>query len=70
VKKRVTFGQWLHTYRTSGRMTLQDVADKAGTCKSYIHDLENGKCEPSVDILFRIAKAFKIRPSVIVAQIE
>ena len=41
-------------------MTLETVAKKAGTHKSYISGIENGKVNPpSVTLIKKIAKALK-----------
>jgi transcriptional regulator with XRE-family HTH domain len=70
MKQQTTLGTWLRTWRKSGSLSMQEMADKVGTSKSYIYDLENDLCSPSMDVLFRIAKATNVRLSRIIAQIE
>ena len=41
-------------------MTMEDVARLAGTSKSYIHEIENGKSAPSIDKAAAIANAFSM----------
>jgi DNA-binding XRE family transcriptional regulator len=43
--------------RIKEHLTQEDLAEKMGTRQSAISRLESGKYNPSVDFLFRIAKA-------------
>lgn len=43
--------------RIKEHLTQEDLAEKMGTQQSAISRLESGKYNPSVDFLFRIAKA-------------
>jgi DNA-binding XRE family transcriptional regulator len=43
--------------RIKEHLTQEDLAEKMGTQQSAISRLESGKFNPSVDFLFRIAKA-------------
>lgn len=45
--------------RKARGMTLQMVADKAGTSKGHIHGIENG-IEPKVMMALKIAKALRV----------
>lgn len=47
--------------RKEKRMTMQMVADRAGTCKSHIHQLENGQVEPRLGVVLKLAALLEIR---------
>lgn len=42
----------------SGEMTQQELADKAGVTRQAIISIESGKYSPSLELAFRIARAF------------
>ena len=44
-------------YRLARKFTLQKLADLAGTGKSYIWELEQGKYSPSIRSAYAISKA-------------
>ena len=47
----------LRAFRKSRKMTLKDVADRAGCTGAYISQLEKGRANPSIATLKRIASA-------------
>jgi len=46
-------------FRNSRKMTLEQVAEKAGTSKSYIYEIERFTSTPNIQLAYRIAKALK-----------
>lgn len=54
----MTFGKWVREMREINGWTLQRLADEAGTCKSYIWDIENENYCPSTDKARDICAAF------------
>jgi putative transcriptional regulator len=42
-------------------MTQQELADKAGVTRQAILSIESGKYNPSLELAFRIARAFGAR---------
>jgi putative transcriptional regulator len=42
-------------------MTQEELANKAGCTRQTIIALEQGKYVPSIELAFRIAKAFEVR---------
>lgn len=44
----------------SGEMTQQQLAEKAGASRQTIIAIEAGKYSPSLELAFRIAKAFGV----------
>lgn len=53
-------GQLIRQYRKQKKFTLQDLADKIGTFGGVISLIENGKRNPSLNMLHAIAKALEI----------
>jgi len=52
--KGFIIGEMLKEARRAAKMTQDQLAQKAGTKKSYISRLENGKIDIQVSTLFRI----------------
>lgn len=47
--------------RKEAKMTQSELAEKAGTTKSYISKIENGAIEPGVGLFFRLISALGLR---------
>ena len=47
--------------RKEAKMTQTELAEKAGTTKSYISKIENGLIEPGVGLFFRLANSLGLR---------
>ncbi|MDD7598021.1 helix-turn-helix domain-containing protein [Prevotella sp. SGI.027] len=47
--------------RKEAKMTQTELAEKAGTTKSYISKIENGLIEPGVGLFFRLVNALGLR---------
>ncbi len=45
----------------ANEMTQQELADKAGVTRQAIISIESGKYSPSLELAFRIARAFDAR---------
>lgn len=52
------------------RLTQEDLAYEAGISVRYYNDLENGKKLPTLEVLMRIAYAYKMTLAEICKQIE
>jgi transcriptional regulator with XRE-family HTH domain len=51
----------LRALRKSRKMTLKQVADRAGCTGAYISQLEKGRANPSIATLKRIASVFNVK---------
>lgn len=51
----------LRALRKSKKMTLKDVADRAGCTSAYISQLEKGRANPSISTLKKIASVFDVK---------
>ena len=60
MKAQEQLGMRLRFLRQQRRWSQEDLALNANVNKNYISDLENGRRNPSLDILERIAVAFGI----------
>ncbi len=47
--------------RKEAKMTQTELAEKAGTTKSYISKIENGLIEPGVGLFFRLINSLGLR---------
>lgn len=54
-------GKKLRELRLANRMTLKQVAKKAGCTEAYISQLENGNANPSIATLKKIASVFNVQ---------
>ncbi len=54
-------GKRLHTLRLANRMTLKELAQKAGCTDAYLSQLERGRANPSVMTLKKIASALRVK---------
>jgi len=54
----MTFGEWIKIARKFHGMTLEEVADRAETSKSYVWEVERGKSNPSMRSAQRLAAVF------------
>ncbi|MDC7126918.1 MAG: XRE family transcriptional regulator [Spirochaetales bacterium] len=60
IKKDADFGNKLRLVRERKKMTLKDVASKAGVSESLISQIERNKVSPSIDTLVTIANVLNI----------
>lgn len=56
-------GETLRLLRIFNDYTMNEMAQKIGLSQSYISELENGKKQPSLDIIQKYADAFDMKPS-------
>ena len=54
------FGERLQTLRKERGLTQEELAFKVGVDRSYLGFVERGERNPTLIILYRIAKALKI----------
>lgn len=58
LKKRI--GDNLRVLRAKLRISQEDLAEKAGISPKYLTQIENEKVNPSILILFKLAKVLKV----------
>ena len=64
------FGTVIKKQRLYEEFTQEAISEETGLARSYISELEMGKKDPSLFTIFKIAKALKIKPSLIIDEIE
>lgn len=52
----------IRAFRTSGGLTLQELASRSGVAASTIHKVESQQMVPTVSVLLKIAKGLDARP--------
>ena len=57
----IKFGQRLKFVRNLKRMSQDALSLSSGLDRSYISDIENGKFNPSIETVNRLAKALDVR---------
>lgn len=64
------FGQELRNARLQARLTQEALAFKADLHPTYISMLENDKKSPTLDVIFRLCRALKVQPHVLIRRVE
>ena len=64
------FGTELRKARQNAGMSQEDLAFDAGVHRTYVSMLERDLKSPTVDVLFRLCRALKIKPSQFIARVE
>ena len=70
MKAQTQLGMRIRFLRKRLGWSQEDLALEANVNKNYICDLENGRRNPSLDVLERIAKALKITLSELFRGVE
>lgn len=65
-----SIAQALIKYRHMAQLSQEELADLAGIHRTYVSQIERGLKMPTLAILFKIASALKIKPSVLIQEIE
>ncbi|MGF6732071.1 transcriptional regulator with XRE-family HTH domain [Paraburkholderia youngii] len=66
----VVFGAVLRKHRLLAELTQEQLAFEAGIERSYVSMLERGRNQPTLAMLFAIAKALNCSPSRLIAEVE
>jgi transcriptional regulator with XRE-family HTH domain len=64
------FGQTLREYRTSARISQDELAHLSGLDRTFISLLERGLRQPSLSTIFQLAVALGTTPSALVSDVE
>ncbi|BBE51990.1 Transcriptional regulator [Ferriphaselus amnicola] len=70
MEPEVAFGQVLKSLRKARGLSQERLALDAGIERNYISLLERGRNSVSVKIIFKIAGALRIQPSVLLGMVE
>lgn len=64
MKAEKLFGQRIRDVRTSLGLRQEDVADKVGIEAKHLGRIERGEKNPSFELIFSLAKAMDVAPSI------
>ena len=64
------FGKILKLRRNSVNLSQERLGEESGLSRSYISDLENGKKDPSLFTIFKLANALDLKPSALIDEVE
>ena len=70
IKLDADFGKTLRKRRLAKLLTQEILATEANLSRAYISDLEMGKKDPSLFTVFKLADALKLKPSVLIDEVE
>lgn len=65
-----SFGQVLRKLREDRGLSQEELGFESGYHRTYISQLERGKKSPSLQTVFQLARALKLRPSEFIAAVE
>lgn len=68
-KLKRAFGTAVREARKKQGLSQLEVASTSGIDRAYVSELERGLGNPSVETMFRLAKAMKVSPVVLVQMI-
>ena len=57
---RAQLGERVRELRVAYRATQEQLAERAGLSYKFIGEIERGKANPTVDTLYRLAKALRV----------
>ena len=66
----VAFGQVLRRLRKERQLSQESLALEAGIQRNYVSLIERGINQPTITILFKLAAALDIQPSLLLAEVE
>ncbi|MCY1303234.1 transcriptional regulator, y4mF family [compost metagenome] len=64
------FGLVLRQKRKDAGLTQEKLAEMAEIQRNYVSLLERGEYQPTIGVIFGLAKALKCSPSALVADVE
>ena len=65
-----SFGRSLRKRRLAKLLSQEALALESNLSRAYISDLEMGKKDPSLFTVFKLADALKLKPSVLIDEVE
>ncbi|EMJ6444726.1 MULTISPECIES: helix-turn-helix domain-containing protein [Bacillus] len=70
MKIETAFGITLQKYRTISKLSQEQLALNSGLDRTYISLLERGLRNPTINTIFALAETLKIKPSILVQEVE
>lgn len=69
-KYKKQIGKLIYSLRWEHRLTLAQLSVKTGCSTLQLRNIENGKVNTSIKMLYNIAKVFELSPSQFLAKVE
>jgi len=70
IKLDDAFGKSLRKRRLTKLLTQENLALESNLSRAYISDIEMGKKDPSLFTIFKLANALRLKPSVLIDEVE
>ena len=64
------FGKSLRKRRLAKLLTQENLALESNLSRAYISDIEMAKKDPSLFTIFKLANALRLKPSVLIDEVE
>lgn len=59
----VALGKSVRRLRREADLTQEELAARAGISANYVGEIERGECNPSVLVMFAVARGLGVQPS-------
>lgn len=59
----VALGQTVRRLRRQADLTQEELAERAGLSANYVGEIERGECNPSVLVMFALARGLGVHPA-------
>ena len=59
----VALGQTVRRLRREADLTQEELAARAGISANYVGEIERGECNPSVLVMFAVARGLGVEPA-------
>jgi transcriptional regulator with XRE-family HTH domain len=59
----IALGQTVRRLRREADLTQEELAARAAISANYVGEIERGECNPSVLVMFALARAFRVEPA-------
>ena len=70
IKLDAAFGKSLRKRRLAKLFSQEALSIESNLSRAYLSDLETGKKDPSLFTVFKLAGALKIKPSILIGEVE
>jgi transcriptional regulator with XRE-family HTH domain len=70
IKLDAAFGRSLRQRRLAKLFSQEALSIESNLSRAYLSDLEMGKKDPSLFTVFKLADALKLKPSVLIDEVE
>jgi transcriptional regulator with XRE-family HTH domain len=65
----VALGQTVRRLRREADLTQEELAARAGISANYVGEIERGECNPSVLVMFALARGLNEKPARLLGEV-